>query len=229
MLPAIPGWKGREEGVFPRSTREARLQVRLTPSLEEAGHCQHSTQQRRPEEHVDLLCSSALLWCSSVAEEARSSMLPSEVRAGQRRLEPGQGVPSPSPRGIQVRRWLSCPSPPPPPVPLPPRSMFAPGRTGTPFGIFSVCCLPTYALTWTPSFILCAFLIRKQPNILGFLGHISFECCVPLLPPQGVWTWAWDVGGYSGKAEDSEGPGPGLGNFHQTQQEARAQQLVERS
>lgn len=31
--------------------------------------------------------------------------------------------------------------------PTPPRSMFAPGGTGTPFGIFSVCCLPTYALT----------------------------------------------------------------------------------
>lgn len=110
-----------------------------------------------------------------------------------------------------------------------PRSMFAPGGTGTPFGIFSVCCLPTCTLTSTPSFILCAFLIWKQPNILGFLGHISFECSVPLLPPPGIWTWAWDVGGYSGKAEDSEGPGPGLGNFHQTQQEARAQQLVERS
>ena len=105
-----------------------------------------------------------------------SSKLPSEVRAGRRRLEPGHGVPSPSPRGIQARRWLSCP--------CPPGSALAPGGTGTPFGISSVSCLPIYSLTWAPSLILCAFLMWKQPNILGFLGHISFECSVPLLPPR---------------------------------------------
>ena len=65
--------------------------------------------ERKPEERGDLLRSSALLWCSLVVEETGSSKLPSEVRAGRRRLEPGHGVPSPSPRGIQARRWLSCP------------------------------------------------------------------------------------------------------------------------
>lgn len=33
----IPGWKGREEGAFTRTTREPRLQAGATPSLEELG------------------------------------------------------------------------------------------------------------------------------------------------------------------------------------------------
>ena len=50
--------------MFTRSMREARLQVRLTPSLEEAGHCQHSTQQRGGQRNMET-CSALLLCCGT--------------------------------------------------------------------------------------------------------------------------------------------------------------------
>lgn len=54
--------------MFTRSAREAGLQVRLTPSLEEAGHCQHSNQQRGSQRDVEtcsalLRCCGAAWWC----------------------------------------------------------------------------------------------------------------------------------------------------------------------
>ena len=207
--------------MFTGSTGGTHLQVRLTPSLEEAGHCQHSTQQRGSQRNVETC--SVLLPCCGAAWWWRKPCPPSCLQRSEQggggwsldtecpRPLPGESKPG---GGFLV---LAC------------REHVCPWRNWNTFWYFQCILSPHLLPDMAPSLILCAFLMWKQPNILGFLGHISFECSVPLLLLQGICTWAWDVGGYSGKAEDSEGPGPALGRFHQTQQETRAQQLVERS
>lgn len=160
--PWLEGARG--VSVYTRREREAGLQVRLT-FTRGSWYCQHSSQQRGSQRDVETCSALLLLWCSLVVQEARSSMLPSEVRAGRRRLEPGQGCPHPLRGNLSQEVAL---------LSLPTRSMFAPGGTGAPFSIFSVYCLPTYALTWAPSLILCAFLIWKQPNIPGISWSHQF-------------------------------------------------------